>query len=112
MSGSLTTNKNQGNFDSFSTTTSISLVNYDTTSQASNSLPVLNDQANSVNNFKLTNDDFEFLEKMSTTEKPKKSSKKSSKSSKTVDSDSNDTESKTKSKRKNLKLLKSQMMKS
>lgn len=94
--GSTTMASNQNNLDSLSATTSISMMNYDSTSQMSNSLPVQDDQAN---NFKLTNDDFEFLENMSLNEKiSKKSSKKSNKNDEI------------KTKKKSRKHRKSQMM--
>ncbi|RNA39810.1 rab 6 [Brachionus plicatilis] len=76
LGSSLIQVKNSSNFETISSATSISLVNCDSTSQTSYSMPVLENQMADI---KFSNDDFEFLEKVSTEQKPKVKSKKSSK---------------------------------
>ncbi|CAF0822376.1 unnamed protein product [Brachionus calyciflorus] len=88
--------KNVSNFDSYSTAGSMSIVNCDNTSQASYSMPLIEDQG-----IKLSNDDFEFLERVSTEKKPKSKSKKSS--SKTNDETTDETKSRTKKKKSKVK---------
>lgn len=68
--------KNSSNFETISSTTSMSLVNFDSTSQTSYSMPILENQMIDI---KFSNDDFEFLENVSTEKKSKSKSKKSSK---------------------------------
>lgn len=92
LGSSLNQFKNSSNFETISSTTSISLVNCDSTSQTSYSMPILENQMNDI---KFSNDDFEFLEKVSTEKKSKSKSKKSSK----IENESDDSKVKLKKKK-------------
>lgn len=92
LASSLIQVKNSSNFETISSTTSMSLVNCDSTSQTSYSMPILDSQMTDI---KFSNDDFEFLEKVST--------EKKSKSKKSLKNEDGSDDLKTKSKKKKSK---------